>query len=117
MNDNVPQMISMPVQQARLLADAGNLLTEVWTDLHTGELTYAYLGARMRDCGLAAVTPEGQPVLVDGFCEAVIGVSVALDHIDDDRDGGDGFEEDVEAAEDGFADLRSGAQARYAPPP
>lgn len=98
MNDNVPATITMPADQARLLAEAGNLLTEVWSDLHSGELTYVDLGARLRDCGLATTTPEGQTVIEPLFCEAVIGVSVALDHMDGD----DGFDVDVDAAEAAF---------------
>lgn len=103
MNDNVPATITMPADQARLLVDAGNLVSELWCDLHTGELTYADLAVRLRDAGLATTTPEGQPVLKPLFCEAVIGVSVALDHMagDDDFESVR-FDDEVGAAEAAF---------------
>lgn len=105
MNDNVPPTITMQASQARWLAEAGNLLSEVWGDLHEGELTYVDFAARLRDCGLATVTPDGVIVLQPDFCAAVLGVSVALDHIDGE-DAGEwgGFDEDVEAAEAAFGD-------------
>jgi hypothetical protein len=81
-----PRTVSVPIDQARALLAAGELLTAMWGDLCAGDrLTLGEINARMDEYGLSAETDDGVPVIADTLQSAVIDLSVLIDRSDADE--------------------------------
>lgn len=103
-NDNEVETVMVRREQLEALVAAGNLVSELWGDLAAGEaLTLADVDLRIEDAGLAARF-DGVTMISPVLTDAVVECGVALGRLGADDSGADDFEDDVEAAERGFAD-------------
>ena len=102
----------LTLDQADMLARAGNLVSEIWGALASNEqLTISDFDDRMLEAGLVERI-GGVLVLAPALTAAVVEVDVALAHVDDgqettltlDVDHDDAWGDDVSAAEARFDD-------------
>ncbi len=108
-NDNrEPAALTLPLEQVRLLAAAGDVLSQLWGDLAAGDaITLGDLNERLDEAGLLEESDDGVSVLAPALVDAVVDVDVAAAHLQDEIDGfllideGEGEDEDdADAAAD-----------------